>query len=102
DVADAQSEEGLPGRVGWMGPRRDGRIDLRARARPGVDRPAAKTPHRRLPGYGRVLRQHPPGPVPARLGALDDMGTHQRSHRPCARADADTSLLLALHVTVQA
>ena len=102
DFAHAQPEARLHGRVGRLGARRHGRVDLRARARAGADRAAAAIRHRRLAGHGRLLRQHPAGDVPPRLGALDGLGAHQRSHRPRARADADDPLLLGVHVHVRA
>ena len=57
--------------------------------------------HRGHPGQHRVLRQHPAGAVPARLGPVDGVGPDRRSHRARARADADDPLLLALHVPLR-
>jgi hypothetical protein len=87
--------------MGRMGPRRHGRVDLRARPRAGAGRPPPEIRYRRLARDGRLLRKHPAGAVPAWLGPLDDLGPHQRSHRPRARADAHDPVLLGVHVHVR-
>ena len=52
-------------------------------------------------GQHRVLRQHPAGAVPARMGPVDGLGPDCRPLRPRPRADADDPLLFGLHLHVR-